>query len=302
MSDRADSLKSIFYALGANLAIAIAKLAAAVITGSGSMLAESIHSLADTINQGLLLLGIHHSKRPPTTEHPLGFGKSTYFWSFIVALMLFSTGGLFSIYEGFHKLHITGPMNRPLIAIGVLIFALIAEGLSLSGCIREVNKERSGRSFRVWFRETRQSELLVVFGEDLAALLGLTFALFAVVLTMITGNPIYDALGSITIGLLLVVVAFFIGIEVKALLIGQGVEPQEKVKMLEFLNKQDTVVRVFNIVTLQLGRDVMVAIKAEMHEQGSSKGLVEAINLCEEKFKERFPYVLWMFFEPDIMD
>ena len=302
MSDRADSLKSIFYALGANLAIAIAKLAAAVITGSGSMLAESIHSLADTINQGLLLLGIHHSKRPPTTEHPLGFGKSTYFWSFIVALMLFSTGGLFSIYEGFHKLHTTGPMNRPLIAIGVLIFALIAEGLSLSGCIREVNKERSGRSFRVWFRETRQSELLVVFGEDLAALLGLTFALFAVVLTMITGNPIYDALGSITIGLLLVVVAFFIGIEVKALLIGQGVEPQEKVKMLEFLNKQDTVARVFNIVTLQLGRDVMVAIKAEMHEQKSSKRLVEAINLCEEKFKERFPYVLWMFFEPDIMD
>ena len=302
MSDRADSLKSIFYALGANLAIAIAKLTAAVITGSGSMLAESIHSLADTINQGLLLLGIHHSKRPPTTEHPLGFGKSTYFWSFIVALMLFSTGGLFSIYEGFHKLHTTGPMNRPLIAIGVLIFALIAEGLSLSGCIREVNKERSGRSFRVWFRETRQSELLVVFGEDLAALLGLTFALFAVVLTMITGNPIYDALGSITIGLLLVVVAFFIGIEVKALLIGQGVEPQEKVKMLEFLNKQDTVARVFNIVTLQLGRDVMVAIKAEMHEQKSSKRLVEAINLCEEKFKERFPYVLWMFFEPDIMD
>ena len=210
MSHQADSLKSIIYALVANFSIAVAKLIAAFITNSGSMLAEGIHSLADCGNQGLLLFGIKSAKRPPDSHHPLGYGKTVYFWSFIVAIMLFSMGGLFSVYEGMHKLHETEPVKSPWIAIGVLLFAIVAEALSMAGCIREVNKVRAGRSFRQWFVETRQSELLVIFGEDLAALMGLVLALIAVSLAMITGNPLFDALGSIGIGILLLIVAFMV--------------------------------------------------------------------------------------------
>ncbi|MCP5161561.1 MAG: cation diffusion facilitator family transporter [Hahellaceae bacterium] len=302
MSHGADSVKSILYALGANFAIAVAKLMAAMVTGSGSMMAESIHSLADCGNQGLLLFGLKHAKKPPTPEHPLGFGKSIYFWSFIVALMLFSMGGLFSIYEGVHKLRAPEPMTYPWVAVAVLIFSVIAEGASLKGCIAEVNKERAGRSFYRWFRETRQSELLVIFGEDLAALLGLSLALVAVLAAIITGNPVYDAWGSIAIGGLLVVIAFFVGIEVKALLIGQGVEPTLKVKMELFLLEQPEVKRLFNLVSLQMGQDAMVAVKAEMAPQPSDRALVEAINAVEARFKGQFPMVVWLFFEPDIKD
>ncbi|MBW1899975.1 MAG: cation diffusion facilitator family transporter, partial [Deltaproteobacteria bacterium] len=183
----ADSVKSILFALCANLAIFVAKLIAAMVTGSGSMMAESIHSMADSGNQLLLLLGIKHAKRPPSPDYPLGFGKAIYFWSFIVALILFSMGGLYSIYEGIHKLKDHEPLTYPYVAIGVLLFSIIAESVSMWGCLREVNKERRGRSLKQWFKETRQSELLVVFGEDLAALLGLSFAFIAVLTTMITG-------------------------------------------------------------------------------------------------------------------
>jgi cation diffusion facilitator family transporter len=302
MAHQADSIKSIIYALAANFAIAVAKLVAAVITNSGSMLAEGIHSLADCGNQGLLLFGIKRAKRPPDSYHPLGYGKTVYFWSFIVAIMLFSMGGLFSVYEGVHKLHETEPVQSPLIAIGVLIFAIIAESLSMAGCIREVNKVREGRSFRQWFVETRQSELLVIFGEDLAALMGLVFALAAVTLAMVTGNPLFDALGSIGIGVLLLVVAFMVGIEVKALIIGQGVEPAEHQRMLKALENEHDVERVFNLLTMQLGDDVMVAIKAQMRPQPSDTALIEAINKVEAAFRQQFPNVVWCFFEPDFAD
>ncbi len=299
---QANSLKSILYALAANFAIAIAKLVAAVITNSGSMMAESIHSFADCGNQGLLLLGVKNAKRPPDSKHPLGYGKTVYFWSFIVAIMLFSMGGLFSIYEGSHKLQDTGGLASPFIAIGVLVFAIIAEGLSLAGCMREVNKVKGNRSYFVWFRETRQSELMVIFGEDIAALLGLVFALFAIALTMITGNPLYDALGSIVIGILLLVIAVLIGGEVKELLIGQGVEPGKHAAMLEFLNEQKNIDQVYNLLTYQLGNDVMTAIKARMTPQTSDTALIDAINECEEKFRSQFPEVVWCFFEPDNHD
>ncbi len=302
MSHGADSVKSIIFALCANLAIAIAKLIAAAITGSGSMMAESIHSLADSGNQLLLLLGIKRAKRPPTPDYPLGFGKTVFFWSFIVALMLFSMGGVFSIYEGFHKLHHPESLNYPYVAIGVLFFSIIAESVSMWGCLREVNKERRGRTLKQWFQETRQSELLVVFGEDLAALLGLCFALIAILLTIITGNPAYDAMGSIFIGILLVVIAFVIGIEVKALLIGQSIEPEQRLQMLAFLQNRDEIDQVFNLLTLQLGKDVMVAVKAKMVKMDSADSLVKAINRCEVALKEVFPQVLWLFFEPDIED
>jgi len=294
-----NSLKSIFFALGANSAIFIAKLAAALITGSGAMMAEAIHSLADTGNQLLLLVGLKQSRRPPTPDYPLGFGKSIYFWSFIVALIMFSLGGMFSIYEGVHKLQHPEPLASPWLAVGVLLFSITAESVSLWGCLREINKVRGKRSLFAWFRESRQSELLVVFGEDAAALLGLTFALAAIGLTMITGNPMYDAMGSIVIGGLLIIVAVGIGIEVKSLLIGQGVEPALKREMVAALEEEEKVNEVLNLLTFQLGKDVMVAVKARMQNCTTANDLVDAINACEARFKSRFPETMWLFFEPD---
>jgi len=302
MAHGADSLKSILYALAANFAIFLAKLAAALFTGSGAMLAEAIHSLADTGNQGLLLLGIRGAKRPSSPDYPLGHGKEIYFWSFIVALILFSMGGLFSIYEGYHKLHDPEPLKSPFIALLVLLFSLGAESMSLWGCVREVNKERGGRSFVRWFRETRNSALLVVFGEDIAALLGLAFATVAIILTIITGNPFFDALGSMVIGLLLVVVAFFIGLETKALLVGQGVDPRIRQEMITLLNERPEVETVLNCLTLQLGDDVMVAVKVRMHPAGSEQQFIAHINTCEQALKAAFPQVQFLFFEPDLFD
>ena len=259
MAGRADSLNTIFYALGANFAIFVAKLGAAIVTGSGAMAAEAVHSLADCGNQGLLLIGINSAKAPPSPDHPLGQGKAVYFWSFLVALMLFSVGGAFSVYEGLHKLGHPEPLRRPWIAIGVLVFGIVAESFSMWGCLREVNKARGGRSLWRWFRESRQSELIVVFGEDLAALLGLVFALGAVHLTMLTGNPIFDAIGTLAIGVLLIVVAVFIGVEVKALLIGQSVDAELRQEIRTFIEQRPEVARVFQLITLQLGPDVMVS-------------------------------------------
>ena len=302
MSGSDGPLKSIIYALSANFAITIAKAVAAVVTHSGAMLAEAIHSLADCGNQLLLLLGMKRAKRPPNTHYPLGFGKEIYFWSFVVALMLFSVGGMFSLYEGIHKLRDPQPLHQPFIAIGVLLFAIVAEGLSLLGCIKEINKVRGDMNLAQWFRYSRQSALLVIFGEDLAALLGLSFALLAVVISMLTGNPVYDAVGTLAIGVLLIVVAILIGREVKDLLIGQGVESAIAKQMEEFLLAQPAIEQVFNLLTLQLGDDVMVAVKAKLVGCQSADDLVNEINRCEQAFKQNFPQVMWLFFEPDNTD
>lgn len=302
MSGKADSLKTIFFALGANFAIFVAKAFAAFVTGSGAMTAEAVHSLADCGNQCLLLLGLKDAKAPPSPDHPLGHGKAIYFWSFLVALLLFSVGGAFSIYEGIHKLSAPEPLKWPWLAIGVLAFGIVAESFSMWGCLREVNKARGGHSLWRWFHESRQSELIVIFGEDLAALLGLTFALLAVQLTLITGNPLFDAIGTLAIGVLLVVVAVFIAVEVKALLIGQGVDPETKAEILRFLDTRPEIARVFNLITLQLGSDVMVAVKAEMSRDLSTRGIVDSINAVEKAMKEKFPQIRWSFFEPDVAD
>jgi cation diffusion facilitator family transporter len=296
----ADSAKAVLYALGANLAIAITKYVAAAITGSGSMLAEAVHSTADCCNQLLLLLGLKRSRREPTPDYPLGFGKETYFWSFMVAILLFSIGGMFSIYEGWHKLHTSEDLSYPLLALGVLAFGVAAEGFSMWGALREVNKTRGAQSLWAWFRGSRNAELVVIFGEDLAALLGLAFAFVAVLATWITGNPIYDALGSIAIGLLLVVVAVAVAIEVKALLIGQGVEAPVRAAMLEFLEAQPAIETVLELLTLHMGGDVMVAVKAKMREHESQAALIDGINRIEDAFKQRFAQVQWVFFEPDV--
>lgn len=302
MSAKPDSIKSILYALFANLSIAIAKGFAAFWTGSSAMLAEAIHSLADSANQVLLLFGMKQSAKPADENYPLGYGKSIYFWSFLVAVILFTIGGMFSLYEGVHKLTNPEPITSPMIAIGVLVFAIIAESISLWGCMQAVNKERRNRRLSVWFRESRSSELLVVFGEDIAALLGLVFALIAVLAAAITGNPVYDAIGTIFIGILLLFIAVLIAIEVKALLIGQGVEKYTKNKMREFLDSRPEVDKIYNFLTLQMGPDVMVALKVQMVPTGSESELIKAINRIELDFKAAFPAITWLFFEPDNKD
>lgn len=301
MAQGADSTKAVIFALGANFAIAVSKYFAAYITGSGSMLAEAVHSTADCGNQLLLLLGLKRSRRPPTADYPLGFGKETYFWSFIVALMLFSVGGLFSVYEGWHKLHDPEPLSYPLLALGVLAFGIVAESFSMWGCIREVNKARGGQTLWQWFRASRNAELVVIFGEDLAALIGLSIAFVAVLAAWLTDNVMYDALGSIAIGVLLIVVAVMVAVEVKAMLVGQGVEAPVRAEMIAFLEEQPAVERVIDLRTLHMGGDVMVAVKAKMRDCPTTDALVAEINRVEVAFRERFAQVQWMFFEPDVV-
>jgi len=302
MSAGADSVKSILFALGANFLIALAKTGGAIFTGSSSMLAEAIHSYADCANQALLLWGLREGDRRPNPDHPLGYGKAIYFWSFIVALMLFSMGGLFSIYEGIHKLESSEPVENAWVAIGILAFGIAAESVSLWGCLREVNKDRGRQGLWRWFRSSRQSELLVVFAEDIAALGGLSLALGFIALSMATGNPAWDAAGSICIGVLLVLVAVLVGIEVKSLLIGQSVEGRVLQRMREHIAGDGEVETVYNVLTQQMGQDVMVAVKAKMRPTPSAQALVESINRIEQSFRAAFPQVRWLFFEPDIAD
>lgn len=298
----ADSQRSILYALGANLAIAAAKLAGALYTGSGALLAEGLHSLADTGNQGLLLLGLRQAQVPPSVEYPLGHGRAIYFWSFVVALMLFSMGGLFSLYEGWHKLQAHEGMHAPWVAVAILGFALVAEGVSLRVALGEIGKLSGGRPLLQWFRETRRSELIVVAGEDSAALLGLTFALAAVLVTIATGDPFYDALGSMLVGALLVVVALVLGHEIKGLLIGKSASPALQRAIAEFLHDRAEIARLVELITLQQGVDVVVAVRAQMAASASPRALVEDIRRCEAALKARFPQVRWAFFEPDVAD
>ena len=298
---KADSVRTILYALGANLAIAAAKTAAAIATGSSAMLAEAIHSYADSGNQGLLLWGMRQAKRPPSPDYPLGWGKAVFYWSFIVALVLFSLGGLFSLYEGWHKLADPQPVTYPWVAVGILIFGLAAETVSLRACLHEVNKVRGGRTLWRWFRDSRQSELVVILGEDLAALLGLALALIAVLLTVLTGNTAWDALGSMSIGVVLIVVAILVGVEIKALLIGQSADHETEARLREFLQRQPGVEKVFRLLTLQLGTSLMVAAKVKMKPESAAE-LVAAINRAEAATRAEFPEIQWLFFEPDVVD
>src|SRR6476619_7634613 len=197
MAGSGDSTRAVLFALGANFAIAVAKGVAAFFTGSGAMFAETVHSLADCGNQLLLLLGMRQAKKPPSPDYPLGYGKAIYFWSFLVAVMLFTIGGMFSLYEGVHKLREPEPLQQWWWAVGVLVFGIVAEGTSMRAALQEVDKVRGDRSLWRWFRDSRQSELVVIFGEDLAALIGLVLALLAVVATVVTGNPLWDAVGTI---------------------------------------------------------------------------------------------------------
>ena len=302
MAGTGNSTRAIFFALGANAAIAVAKGAAAFFTGSSAMLAETVHSLADCGNQGLLLLGMKKATAPPSPEHPLGHGREVYFWSFLVAVMLFTVGGMFSLYEGLHKLQATEvePGGSLWWAVAVLVFAIVAEGISMRTCLQEVNKSRGDRSLWRWFRESRQAELVVIFGEDLAALVGLVLALCAVLATIATGNPLWDALGTLAIGALLIVVAVLVAIEVKAMLVGQSVDPERQRQIRRFLDGRPEIVRVISLITMQLGNEAMVSVQAHMREEGDVSALVSQINTIEVAMKQAFPEVRWSFFEPDV--
>ncbi|MFO1419154.1 MAG: cation diffusion facilitator family transporter [Methylotetracoccus sp.] len=302
MPDLVDARRTILYALGANISIAIAKLLTAFYSGSQAMLAEAVHSFADCINQALLIVGMHRAKRPANEEHPLGYGMAIYFWSFIVALMLFSMGGLYSIYEGWNKLSTGSPLSASGVAIVILLFSIAMEAVSLRACLREVDKTRGRRSFWRWFRETRHSELVVVIGEDLAALAGLIIALVAITLAAMTGDPFYDAAGSILIGALLIVVAHAIATQGASQLIGKSVEPEMRRAIDMFLGERHEIDRVYNLITLQLGDDIMVAVKARMSPSSSASETIVAINACEKALTNAFPRIRWVFFEPDDRD
>jgi cation diffusion facilitator family transporter len=298
---KADSVRTIFYALGANLAIAVAKSGAAVITGSSAMLAEAIHSYADSGNQVLLLWGMRQARRPASADHPLGWGKALFFWSFIVAIVLFSLGGLFSLSEGWHKLRHPEPLTHPWVAVGILVFGLVAESVSMHACLQEVNKVRGERTVWRWFRESRQIELVVILGEDFAALLGLALALIAVLMTMLTGNPMWDGLGSMWIGVILIVVAVGIGREIMALLIGQSADPHDVARLRSFVEGREGVDKVYRVLTLQLGNSLMVALKVKMNAESAAE-LVSRINEVEAALRIEFPEIQWLFFEPDVAD
>jgi cation diffusion facilitator family transporter len=302
MSHQDASAKSILFALLANLGIAITKTVAAVLTGSGAMLAESIHSFADCGNQGLLFLGLKEAKKMPDTEHPLGHGKEIYFWSFIVALILFSMGGLFSVYEGIHKVTLHEGLKHPTIAIAVLFVSMILEAASLYGCLTQVNKVRHNETLWSWVKNSRRSELIVVLGEDVAALLGLSFALISVVLSMVTGNPVFDAFGSIGIGVLLILISFFLAIKVKGLLIGQSADIETRKAIRSFLESRTEIDKVLNLITIQMGAQLMLAVKVKMTKVDTVEQLINNINICESELKKHLPAVRWIFFEPDNMD
>lgn len=296
------SVKAIFYALGANFGIALSKFAAAFWTGSGSMLAEAIHSSADCANQLLLLLGLRQARRPASPDFPLGHHRVTYFWSMIVALMLFFMGGAFSVYEGVERLMHPQPMENGLIAMVVLGVAVLLEAFSLYGAMKEIRKIAGDQSFLRWFRDTRQSELMVVAGEDIAALLGLALAFAAVAATVVSGNPLWDALGTLMIGVVLMTIAIAVMVEVKGLIVGESAAPALRAEIEDFVAAQAEVEQVLNVITLAWGEKVVIAVKARMRDMERINGLqmVAAINAVEARMQERFPAAQWVFFEPDV--
>lgn len=302
MSEHSSSAKAILYAFLANLFIALTKSGAAIYTHSGSMLAEAIHSFADCGNQVLLYIGLKQAQQPADENHPLGYGRLSYFWSFIVALMLFSLGGLFSIYEGWHKLHAPEPLNQAWVALVVLGVSIVLETGSLIGCLREIAKLRRGRAFNVWFKHTRNAELVVVLGEDIAALLGLVIAFIFVSLAAVTGDTRFDALGSISIGVVLIAISVFVAMRIKRLIVGTSAEEDLREAIDAFILQDRAIEHVFNAITQQVGPKVMLAAKIKLRSGLSIEEAVAAINALERRIREQFPEVGWCFMEPDIED
>ena len=300
MAAAGDSTRVIIIAFFANMGIALAKFVGAFVSGSASMFAEAIHSVVDSTNQLLLLVGNKKSKRPPTEMHPLGHGREAFFWSFIVAILLFSLGGMFAIYEGVHKLQDHEPLTNPLVPISILVVAILLESYSFYACWKEVKAQNTYGSLWTWLRKTTAAELLVVFTEDTAALIGLVLALISTVITWLTGDPTWDAMGSIAIGVILIVVAIFLAIEIKSLIVGEA----SSLDFRGYLERRTAELipggRVLRVIALQIGAgEVMLSYKVSPGQMSDVKMLIDAINHLERDMKAKFPELKWQFAEPD---
>ena len=296
--------KAVIAALLANAAIAVAKFVGFLVTGSSAMLAESVHSVADSGNQGLLLLGGKRAKKAADEEHPFGYGRERYFWAFVVALVLFSLGGLFSLYEGFHKLEESregGELNAPGVAIGILLFAAVAEAFSFRTAIVESKKVKGDQTWWRFVRTAKSPELPVVLLEDLGALVGLLLALVGVVLAAVTGDLIWDALGTMAIGVLLLVIAVFLVIEMRGLLIGEGGTPQDVAKVRAALVDGAAVTSIIHLKTMHIGPDeLLVAAKIGVSPSLTVAELAAAIDGAEERVRAAVPLARAIYLEPDL--
>jgi cation diffusion facilitator family transporter len=298
----ASGTRAVVAALAANLGIALTKFVAFALTGSSSMLAESIHSVADSGNQALLLFGGRQSRREATADHPFGFGRERYIYAFIVAIVLFSVGGVFALYEGYHKLIHPEPIDSwqwvPLAVLGV---AIVLESLSFRTAIHESNHLRGKASWVQFVRRSRVPELPVVLLEDFAALIGLAFALFGVSLTLITGNGVWDGIGTVLIGSLLVIVAIVLAIETKSLLIGESATVEHQQQISAALLNGGELERIIHMKTLHLGpEELLVAVKVGVPRQAQASDIAEAIDKAETRIREAVPIARVIYIEPDI--
>jgi cation diffusion facilitator family transporter len=292
--------KAILAALGANAGIAVAKFVGFGITGSASMLAEAVHSVADTSNQGLLLLGQKTSRRRATKEHPFGFGRDRYFYSFIVALMLFSLGSAFAFYEGVHKVQHPEPLTSPMVAVVILVVAILLETYSFRTAIVESRKIKGDVSWWGFIRQSRTPELPVVLLEDAGALFGLVFALFGVGLAVITDNPVWDGIGTLMIGALLGVIAIILIIEMKSLLIGEGATTKEQ-SAIETALAGGRVQRLIHLRTQYIGPDeLLVAAKIALEPGLQLVDVAGEIDAAEARVREAVPAARLIYLEPDL--
>lgn len=297
------SKKAIAAAFFANLGIAIAKFVGFGVTRSPSMLAEGIHSVADTSNQGLLFLGGVQARRRPTARHPFGYARARYFWAFVVALVLFSMGGLFAIYEGIEKLRHPHELTSPAWAIGILLLGLGLEGFSLRTAMVESARAKGDASWWEYVRHTKSAELPVVLLEDLGAMIGLALALAGVSLAAATDEPRYDAAGSLAIGVLLVLIAVVLAVEMRSLLLGEAASPPDEDAIGEALAHGDDVRRVIHLRTQHLGPDhVLVGAKVEFASRLSVAALADAIDAAEARVRAVVPTARTIYLEPDLWE
>ena len=293
----------IIQSLLVNIVIVISKGFAAFMTGSGAMLAETIHSSADCANQLLLLLGMKQARRPADEEHPFGYGMSLYFWSFMVAMLLFAIGGMFSIYEGIHKYYNPEPVHDIAWGIGILLFSIALEGYATFSNVVEINKRKGKFGFFTYLRTTKDSDLIVIFGENGAAVIGLFLALTALLVSYYTSDSRYDAIGSLAIGIGLILVAIFLAIEVKSLLIGESADPTIRETIDAISKKEANIVEVLNCRAIQQGPgEVLVCVKIKCNPNLSSKDISILINSFEKELRTQKLEVKWLYVEPDLQE
>ena len=294
--------RAILAAMLANLGIAITKFFAFLVSGSSSMLAESVHSVADSGNQVLLLIGGQRSKRAATPEHPFGYGRERYLYAFVVSIVLFAVGGLFSMYEGVHKIRHPEELTNIVVPIVVLLVAIGLEGFSLRTAVVESNKVRRGLSWVQFVRRAKAPELPVVLLEDVGALIGLVLALAGVGLTAVTGDAVWDGLGTVAIGTLLIVIAIVLGIETKSLLLGEGALPSDVDAIRAALLDGVDIKRVIHMKTLFLGpEELLVAAKITLSSSASVADVAKAINDAEARIRASVPVPMVIYLEPDVL-